>query len=306
MLLLQAIFFSLFFVKGIYSKVETVTCNHNTPECKCMTTDANDVCEFKLQIEMLQTFTRHQVDNTGDSRGTAGSVWRINNGEWERVDPEDNLCGIDTKCTQPFGVDGYTFRLFIGVNGRIPGPTLIVTEGQLVKVNVINRLASESISIHWHGMHQRNSNWMDGVEHVTQCGIPPGASFTYIFKAEQYGTHWYHSHSGAQRTDGLFGALIVKERTSIVENALNKVRITLNKKNYEDSPDKHTLTLLDWQRSSSLDLFTQIHSTIRYFEVDDASKLNTMSPTKQTNSSDGAEVGPVSYSSGLIKWKRKT
>ncbi|XP_019857315.1 PREDICTED: laccase-2-like [Amphimedon queenslandica] len=182
---------------------EVVTCNHNTPVCECIRTN-DEVCKFTLDIEMLQTFTRYRVDDTGDSRGTAGSVWRINNGEWEPVDPADNLCGTaitDPECTQPFGVDGYTFRSFIAVNGRIPGPTLIVTEGQLVKVNVINRLASESVSVHWHGMHQRNSNWMDGVEHVTQCGIPPGASFTYIFKAEQYGTHWYHSHSGAQRTD---------------------------------------------------------------------------------------------------------
>ena len=312
MLIVQAtcIFFSLFFVRGIYSEVETVPCNHNTPVCECKDPE-KETCEFTFDIEMLQTLTRYLLDDSTDSHGTAASVWHINGGQWEPVDYDpskssNTLCGssIDsTNCTQPFGVDGYTFRSFIGVNGRIPGPTLVVTEGQLVKVNVINRLASESISIHWHGMHQRNSNWMDGVEHVTQCGIPPGASFTYIFKAEQYGTHWYHSHSGAQRTDGLFGALIVKERTSIVENALNKVRITLNKENYEDSPDKHTLTLLDWQKSSSLDLFTQIHSGIRYFEVDDASKLNTMSPTKRTYSSDGAEVGPVSYGSGLINGK---
>ena len=42
--------------------------------------------------------------------------------------------------------------------------------------------------IHVYGMHQRNSNWMDGVAHVTQCGIPPLANFTYIFNASQYGT----------------------------------------------------------------------------------------------------------------------
>ena len=295
------------FASPLVTRAEVVTCNHNTPVCECTRT-SDEVCEFTLNIEMLQTFTRYLLDNTGDSRGTAGSVWRINNGQWERANPEDTLCGTtitDTKCTQPFTVDGYTFRSFIGVNGRIPGPTLIVTEGQLVKVNVINRLASESISIHWHGMHQRNSNWMDGVEHVTQCGIPPGASFTYIFNASQYGTHWYHSHSGAQRTDGLFGALIVKEKdmtssTSPKQKLLEEVKkLDSSITDYVDSPENHTLTLLDWQRSSSLDLFTQIHSSIRYFNIDKASELSG-SGADRIYSSDGAEVGPVPYWSGLI------
>ncbi|XP_019856870.1 PREDICTED: laccase-2-like [Amphimedon queenslandica] len=253
---------------------------------------------------MLQTFTRYLLDDDKDSRGTAGSVWHINNGEWEPVDPMRNtLCGSsmnDDQCTQPFGVDGYTFRSFIAVNGRIPGPTLIITEGQLVKVNVINRLASESVSVHWHGMHQRNSNWMDGVEHVTQCGIPPGASFTYYFYATQYGTHWYHSHSGAQRTDGLFGALIVKEKYNTQRNILSRELIDFEITSYEDNPAQHTLTLLDWQRSSSLDLFTQIHSGIRYFSIDEASKLATSTTDRRTISSDGAEIGPVPYWSGLI------
>ena len=301
----------IFFASPLVTRAEVVTCNHNTPVCECIATNPNnDVCEFTFDIEMLQTFTRYLLDDTGDSRGTAGSVWHINNGEWEPVDYDpsmnsNTLCGssIDsTNCTQPFGVDGYTFRSFIAVNGRIPGPTLIVTEGQLVKVTVINRLASESVSVHWHGMHQRNSNWMDGVEHVTQCGIPPGASFTYIFNATQYGTHWYHSHSGAQRTDGLFGALIVRENDIELKNKLLEEVKTLtgfNITDYEDNPEDHTLTLLDWQRSSSLDLFTQIHSGIRYFDIDRASELQG-SGANRTYSSDGAEIGPVSYWSGLI------
>ena len=311
MLILQVVLlFSLFFIRGIYSEV--VPCNHNTSVCICTRT-SDEVCEFTLDIEMLQTFTRYLLDDDKDSRSTAGSVWHINNGEWAPVDPTDTLCGTtitDQACTQPFGVDGYTFRSFIAVNGRIPGPTLIVTEGQLVKVTVINRLASESVSVHWHGMHQRNSNWMDGVEHVTQCGIPPGASFTYIFKAEQYGTHWYHSHSGAQRTDGLFGALIVREKDNTHRDKLitelEKISSVLdfNITTYEDNPEQHTLTLLDWQKSSSLDLFTQIHSSIRYFNIDKASELQGTG-AGMTTSSDGVEIGPVPYWSGLINGRGK-
>ncbi|XP_019856867.1 PREDICTED: laccase-1-like [Amphimedon queenslandica] len=268
----------IFFASPLVTRAEEVTCNHNTLVCECTATNPNDVCEFTFDIEILQTFTRYLLDNTGNSRGTAGSVWHINNGEWEPVDYDpsmgrNTLCdsSVDsTNCTQPFGVDG---------------------------------LASESVSVHWHGMHQRNSNWMDGVEHVTQCGIPPGASFTYYFYARPSGTHWYHSHSGAQRTDGLFGALIVKEKEQ--GNAqytafLNKLNDTnIQEDTYVDNPNEHTLTLLDWQKSSSLDLFTLIHSTIRYFDIDKASQLQG-SGADRTYSSDGAEIGPVPYWSGLI------
>ena len=32
------------------------------------------------------------------------------------------------------------------------------------------------------------------------------------FQAKPKGTFWYHSHVGPQRTNGAFGALIIKER----------------------------------------------------------------------------------------------
>ena len=132
---------------------EVVTCNHNTPICECTATNPNEACEFTLDIEMLQTFTRYVVDATGDSRGTAGRVWNYDNEGNLQPQGSNGPCGIDipigdNRCTDPFTVDGYTFRSFIAVNGRIPGPTLIVTEDQLVKVTVTNRLASESVSIH--------------------------------------------------------------------------------------------------------------------------------------------------------------
>ena len=304
LLMLLEVFCLLIFFTHQQVIAKDIVCNHNTPVCECIRT-RDEVCEFTLDIEMLQTFTRYVVDDNQDSRGTAGRVWYYDNAG--NLQPQgEGPCGSDIpigndQCTDPFTVDGYTFRSFIAVNGRIPGPTLIVTEGQLVKVTVTNRLASESVSVHWHGMHQRNSNWMDGVEHVTQCGIPPGASFTYIFKAEQYGTHWYHSHSGAQRTDGLFGALIVREKDDTQRsNLLSKLRtMSTGITYYDDNPDQHTLSFLDWQKSSSLDLFTQIHSGIRYFDVEKASDLSG-SEAGRTTSSDGADIGPVPYWAGLI------
>lgn len=65
-----------------------------------------------------------------------------------------------------------------------------------------------------------DSNSMDGVIGVTQCGISPGNSSVYGFKIpeEQSGTFWYHAHSAVQRAEGLFGGLIVHkpvERTPV-------------------------------------------------------------------------------------------
>ena len=282
----------------------SVECTHTTPVCDCPT-DA-DLCEFYLDIQHLQTFTRYEVSN--GNRGAAGRVWYIDeatgeflaHGQPNGTMKNETNCKIcyditenSTDCTEAFAVDGYTFRSFIGINGRIPGPTLIVNKDQYIKVYVSNRLKSETVSIHWHGMHQRNSHWMDGVERVTQCGISPETSFTYIFQATPSGTHWYHSHSGAQRTEGLFGALIVRESGTRISQITNKLGT------FQDLPDQHTLTFLDWQYENSIDLFTQIHSSIRFFN-ESRSPGNNIKEPPRTYSSDVAEVGPVTYWSGLI------
>ena len=281
-----------------------VPCDHTDPVCECIATQSNDnTCEFTLEIEHLQTFTKYEVAENGKVRGSAGRVWYINEaGTFKQVDKPaaGTVCGADDeRCTEPCAVDGNTFRSFIAVNGRIPGPTLIVDKYKYVVVHVLNRLASESTTIHWHGMHQRDNNWMDGVEHITQCGIAPGTNFTYVFQATQSGTHWYHSHSGAQRTEGLFGALIVKEKHSQWNQLAKIAQTAAGVSDFKDLPESHTLSLLDWQKENSIDLFTQIHSSIRYFDENEPPNDETI-VFPRTHSVDGAEVGPVSYWSGLI------
>lgn len=94
----------------------------------------------------------------------------------------------------------------IAVNDQIPAPTLHFEEGDTVSINVINHL-DKNTSIHWHGLIVP---WqMDGVEGVSQKGIPPGGVFHYRFKLNQSGTYWYHAHAGLQEQQGLYGALII-------------------------------------------------------------------------------------------------
>jgi len=75
-------------------------------------------------------------------------------------------------------------------NGRIPGPTIRVTEGDLIRIHLQNGTGHPH-SIHFHGIHSAE---MDGVP-GTPGMIGPGESFTYEFTAEPFGLHLYHCHA---------------------------------------------------------------------------------------------------------------
>ncbi|KAJ2403311.1 ferroxidase fet3 [Coemansia sp. RSA 2559] len=50
---------------------------------------------------------------------------------------------------------------------------------------------------------------MDGAAMITQCGIPPGQSFTYVYNLDQSGTYWIHGHDHSQNTDGLRAPFVI-------------------------------------------------------------------------------------------------
>ncbi len=97
----------------------------------------------------------------------------------------------------------------IAVNGQIPMPTLIFTEGDTAEI-VVHNLLNEATSLHWHGLFLPNKE--DGVPYLTQMPIKPKSSYTYRFPIIQHGTHWYHSHSGLQEQIGMYGAFIMNKR----------------------------------------------------------------------------------------------
>lgn len=92
------------------------------------------------------------------------------------------------------------------INATVPGPLLRFREGEDVVLNVINGL-KEDTSIHWHGFIIPAP--MDGVPGVSFPGIPAGTTFTYRLPIRQYGTYWYHSHSGLQEQTGVYGPIII-------------------------------------------------------------------------------------------------
>lgn len=273
------------------------TCDNEMTVCTCPDITEAEVCRFELTIEHILTFTRYKLH---EPPGTQGRVYFINDttGQLQPIPlpPQRNDDCSDTNCSEANTVDGRTFRSFFSINGRIPGPTLVVHENQTVVADITNLLAGEAISIHWHGMHQRNTPWMDGLGFITQCPISSGSSFRYIFKAYPPGTFWYHSHSGAQRTDGMYGGLIVREGSNTTQKDIGI--------DFEDLPGEHTITLLDWQRQESLDLFAKVHSKIRYFPGSDGPvDIVPTSPGDfytPTTAPDGSRIGAIKYWSGLI------
>ncbi|CAE6231300.1 unnamed protein product [Arabidopsis arenosa] len=98
------------------------------------------------------------------------------------------------------------------VNGSLPGPTINVREGDTLIVHVINN-STYNITIHWHGVFQLKSSWMDGVGMITQCPIQPNNNFTYQFDITgQEGTLLWHAHVLNLRAT-LHGALIIRPRS---------------------------------------------------------------------------------------------
>ncbi|RKF54724.1 Laccase-1 [Golovinomyces cichoracearum] len=125
-------------------------------------------------------------------------------------------------------------RLVLAVNGGVPGPTIIANWGDTVVIHVTNKLADNGTSLHFHGIRQLNTNYMDGPTSITQCPIAPGDTFTYRWVASQYGSSWYHAHFGVQTWEGVFGGIIINGPATA---------------NYDE--DKGTMILSDWSQTTS-------------------------------------------------------
>lgn len=263
----------------------------------------NTICNITLVVAPLMSMTYYNItENYTNLRGYRAYY---HDGE---LDFFNRSLDIDiSELREPITVDG-EFRSIITVNYQMPGPTIIAEENQTLHITVYNELPNgEGISIHWHGMHQINTSDMDGVAHITQPPIPTYQRFTYKFSAYPAGTHWYHAHSGTHRTEGLYGALIVRD--------------TYPGELCEDLPEQHTLLLMDWQEEASIDLFYQIRSSMNFITTtcgctaqqitEDPSQCycDTLRPTKESltykeaRSIDDTQVGPIPFWSGIINDK---
>ena len=151
---------------------------------------------------------------------TVGDVDHARNG----FDPHDILTDFDTgevstlpdgRCLRQFAVTAIDREIEIapGVffpawtyNGRVPGPTLRATEGDLIRIEFANA-GTMPHTMHFHGIHSAR---MDGVPGAGE--ILPGETFTYELQARPFGCHLYHCHSMPLKRHihkGLYGVIII-------------------------------------------------------------------------------------------------
>ncbi|XP_061179028.1 uncharacterized protein LOC133187625 [Saccostrea echinata] len=164
-------------------------------------------------------------------------VWP-KNGNLYRFDDESGSSPLPANRTQNvITADGFGSRLVITVNGLFPGPSIVAHENQDIIVHVRNLMHTDSTTIHWHGIHQLNTAYSDGVAFITQCPILPGQNYTYRFKAKPHGTHFYHAHIGDQRSMGLYGALIIYPENKFLSQPQVGFTVLLQDWNHNDDPE---------------------------------------------------------------------
>eukprot|EP00058_Branchiostoma_floridae_P001614 XP_002587102.1 hypothetical protein BRAFLDRAFT_102619 [Branchiostoma floridae] len=167
------------------------------------------VCNYQFVIRRARTMTHTR---TVGGRVQNNQVSITNDGHLELFTTlgldtnRDDVNGTRVWADDVITADGVQ-RNIILVNDQFPGPAIEVVEGAQVAVTVVNQLLTDALTIHWHGLHMRNTPWMDGVPSVTQCPIMPHESFTYRFRAFPAGTQptvpsiplllndWYHEEA---------------------------------------------------------------------------------------------------------------
>ena len=134
-------------------------------------------------------------------------------------------------------------KMAIAINGSIPGPTLVFTEGDTAEIYLHN-LLKEQTSLHWHGVILPNE--ADGVPFLTTKPINPGDTHLYKFKVVQNGTYWYHSHSGLQEQSGMYGALLFRKREEAnQETASGDTMMSMRQQN-KIYDKEYTVVLSEW------------------------------------------------------------
>ncbi len=291
------------------------TCHYQQRVCEC---DANNaVCTFNMVAEQLLTFTSYKLIEASSGifvrqHNAPGHTYHLDDmGKLQPDAPEmpyvddpakcivHNETFKENNCSEPMIIDSTTDGTFYALNGLIPGPTIVVTYNQTVAIKVKNSLINDELTIHWHGMYQNSTPWMDGVSHITQCPINTFSSFQYIFKAIPSGTMWYHSHVGTQRTEGIFGSLVVREKEDVIEEAQTELqRIIKDNFTIADMPE-HTISMLDWQRND-VDMITQqlLADIPMRFSYDNGTFSSLDIGVE--DGPDGAEVSRFGYWAGII------
>ena len=119
----------------------------------------------------------------------------------------------------------------------IPGPTLVMTEGDKAKLTLVNEIGRGAVSLHTHGVHYTITS--DGSlkmsNRVSDQGATPKESYTYFWTAAEgtRGSWPWHDHTFGKgssgmnmngvETNGLFSTVIVNPANGKVDALVNGI-----------------------------------------------------------------------------------
>jgi len=239
-------------------------------DCICDPTDNPCRCEFK--VEHLLTMIYND----------SGKIWLVepcNGYLCLRGQENQGRQLTEPEQARVITADGNVSRLVIGINGKFPGPRIDAFENQELEITVVNLLHTDTITIHFHGLHQVGRPWMDGVPYVTQCPILPGQTFVYRIKADPIGTSFYRADIADQHSMGLYGPVIVR-RLQPEQGYSAEIIVTLQ----------------DWNHVMDA-------ATAYQRMVSQQFDLGTGEPIGTTMSVDTANFSRFEFQSGLINGK---
>lgn len=182
----------------------------------------------------------------------------------------------------------------IAINGSIPAPTLVFTEGDTAEIHLHNMLHEET-SLHWHGIILPNR--FDGVPYLTTKRIGPGETYVYKFKIVQNGTYWYHSHSALQEQVGMYGALILKKRdnSEMATTAMPMDHSAHSATSVTGGPEQHyNVVLSEWTDANPMQIHRRLRTANDWFSIKKGSTQSYLEAIKEGH-----------FSTKLVnEWKR--
>jgi FtsP/CotA-like multicopper oxidase with cupredoxin domain len=114
-----------------------------------------------------------------------------------------NYVNVSKNATDPIVFPAWLF------NNSMPGPTMRMTQGDHVRITVINSNDSKfAHSFHMHSIHSGLADGMSGKGGM----IMPGQNFTFEFISRPYGVYPYHCHMSPIQfhiSRGLYGMMII-------------------------------------------------------------------------------------------------
>jgi hypothetical protein len=199
----------------IFANLSSNSVNHINAQASNDKNNKNGIKENRGYIEKVRQYDRDKNCTTDLDKIpnvteylTYFNCGHVNIDDKNKKTAREFTLVVEENNTIPISDQGHKFKAWT-YNGTVPGPTMRMTEGDLVKITVINAGNNNySHSLHMHSIHPVEADGIDG----PGANIIPGENYTYTFTAQPYGLYPYHCHVNPvadHMNRGLYGMFII-------------------------------------------------------------------------------------------------